>query len=97
MLLVTAFLFMLLLVFSIVVITLRPTPEQRVFAKRLAEIRVTNADGAAGAGADGLLKPATDGNFEWLEEILQRFPVTSKVQLLILQANSKTTFGTLIV
>jgi tight adherence protein B len=96
MLLVTAFLFMLVMIFGIFAFTMRPTAEQRSVNKRLASLRAQSGQGGAGDEQDLLLKEPAPGNFGWLEDMLQQFPVTEKVQLLILQAHSGTTFGTLL-
>lgn len=96
MLLVSAFLFMLVTIFGILAFTMRATPEQRSVNQRLASIREQRKQGGIAAEQDFLLKESAGGNFAWLEEMLQQFPVTEKVQLLILQAHSATTFGTLI-
>ncbi len=97
MLLVSAFLFMLLMVFGILAFTMRSTPEQRAVASRLSSVRVKPGDGAIlGGEQDLLLKEPAPGNFGWLEDMLEQFPITDKVQLLILQAHSSTTFGSLL-
>jgi tight adherence protein B len=96
MLLLTAFLFMLVMIFGILAFTMRPTAEQRSVNKRLASIRAQTGQGGAGAEQDLLLKEPAPGNFGWLEDMLQHLTVTEKVQLLILQAHSSTTFGTLL-
>jgi len=96
MLLLTAFLFMLVMIFGIFAFTMRPTAEQRSVNKRLASIRAQTGQGGIGDEQDLLLKESAPGNFGWLEDMLQQFPVTDKVQLLILQAHSSTTFGTLL-
>lgn len=96
MLLLSAFLFMLLVIFGILAFTLRPTAEQRFVTGRLASIQAHTAQGGIGTQQDLLLKEPAPGNFGWLEDMLQQFPVTDKVHLLILQAHSTTTFGTLL-
>lgn len=96
MLLLSAFLFMLLMIFAILAFTMRATPEQRVVSGRLASIRAQTAQGTIGGEKDLLLKEPAPGNFGWLEDMLEQFPVAEKVQLLILQAHSSTTFGTLL-
>jgi tight adherence protein B len=93
-----AFMFMLLLVFGILLVTMRATPEQKAVSSRLASIRATTGQGgASSAEQDGLLKAEASGNFDWIEDLLERFSITQKMQSLILQANSTTTFGTMIV
>jgi tight adherence protein B len=89
--------FMMMMVFGIVLLTMRATPEQKAVNSRLASIRATTGKGAAGTVEDGLLKAEVTGNFDWIEEMLVQFSITQKMQSLILQANSNTTFGTMIV
>jgi tight adherence protein B len=96
MLLLSAFLFMLVMIFGILAFTMRPTVEQKSVTKRLASIRAQTGQGGIGEEQDLLLKESAPGNFGWLEDMLQQFPVTEKVQLLILQAHSSTTFGSLL-
>ncbi len=89
-----AFLFMLLSIFTIVLVVLRPTAEQKIMAARLASMR---AFGSEGVQDGGLLKEEVADSFGWVEEILRQFSIAKKTQLLILQADSKTTFGALVV
>jgi tight adherence protein B len=96
MLLLTAFFVMLFTVFGIVALTMSPSAEQKAVAKRLASIRAATGITITGHGQDGLLKAEDSGRFGWLEDILRQLPITGRVQLLILQADSQTTFGTLI-
>ena len=96
MLLLTAFLFMLVMIFGIFAVTMRPTADQRSVNKRIASLRPQTGQAGAGNDQDLLLKESAPGNFGWLEDMLQQFSVTEKVQLLILQAHSSTTFGSLL-
>jgi tight adherence protein B len=95
MILFAAFFVMLFTIFGIVAITMSPSTEQKAVSKRLASIRAATG-GVSGERQDGLLKIEDAGRFGWLEDILRQLPVTDRVQLLILQADSQTTFGTLI-
>ena len=97
MLVLTAFFFMLFSVFGIAVVTMSPTVEQKVVAKRLASIRAATGGSAMGEDQEGLLKVEDAGKFGWLEDILRQLPIAARVQLLIAQADSGTTFGTLMV
>lgn len=96
MLLLTAFLVMLVLIFVVMAVVAAPTPEQKAFTNRLASIRRTAVNGETGAG-EGLLKHTAPGSFGWLEDMVTSLPITAKAQLLILQADSKTHVGTLMV
>ena len=96
MLLLSAFLFMLVMIFGILAFTMRATPEQRSVSSRLASIRAQTGQGGLAGDQSLLLKEPAAGNFGWLEDMLQQFPITEKVQLLLLQADSSTTFGSLL-
>ena len=96
MLLLSAFLFMLLMIFGILAFTMRATPEQRSVTGRLAAIRAQTGQGGIVGDQSLLLKEPAAGNFGWLEDMLHQFPITEKVQLLLLQADSSTTFGSLL-
>ncbi len=97
MLIPLAFMFMMMMVFVILLVVMRATPEQKAISGRLASIRAATGQGGVGAEQDGLLKADSSGSFDWIEELLARFSVTQKMQSLILQANSTTSFGTVIV
>jgi tight adherence protein B len=96
MILFLAFTFMVLLVFCIVVITMRSTPEQKAVTKRLATIRASTGGLLANSEESQLLKEEATGGFVWIEELLERFSLTHRLRTLLLQANSKTTLGTLV-
>ena len=97
MLLVSAFLIMMSMIFCTLLVVMRPTAEQKSIAKRLATVRMAGLDGKSELGSGGLLKEETVGNFGWIDDLLEQFSITEKVQQLILQADSKTTLGGLIV
>lgn len=92
--LLLAFLFMLFLMFTVVVVVMRPTTDQKAITKRLATMRTSGSEGVEDGG---LLKEEIATSFGWVEEILDQFSLAKKTQLLILQADSKTTFGALVV
>lgn len=97
MLLISAFLFMLLTIFGIFAFMMRPTAEQRIVAVRLAAIsKSQNGQGADGDSQDLLLKLPAPGNFGWLEDMFGQLPISGKLKLLILQADSSSNFGTLV-
>jgi tight adherence protein B len=97
MLLLTAFLFMLIMIFVIMAVFAAPTAEQKAFTNRLAAIRRTSYDGSASVGGEGLLKPLAEGHFGWLEDMFENFSFTERLRLLLLQSDSKSNFGTLVV
>jgi tight adherence protein B len=86
---------MLLLVFSMLALTTKPTPDQAGVNARIAEIKAAGVPQRPDNELERLLRDATTGNFGWLEERLQHFRLAQTAQLLILQADSKTTVGML--
>src|SRR4051812_22817961 len=91
-----AFIGMLLITFGVVAVAIRPTSEQKAVDRRLAVIKASGQGTLLSSNElDQLLKATQNSNFGWLDKILQTFSFTQKTQLLILQANSTTTIGTL--
>jgi tight adherence protein B len=96
MLLVSAFLIMMFLIFCTIAVVMRPTADQKAIAKRLVLVRARGLESKLDPSG-GLLKEETSGSFGWIDDILAEFPITAKAQRLINQADSKTTLGSLIV
>lgn len=84
-----------LLTFGIVVILLRPTPDQKALEKRLATLKSTE-DGSIERtlDLDLYLKTLKRGSFSWLEDLVAESGFTRKVQLLIVQSDCATAVGT---
>ncbi len=96
-LLITAFTGVLLLTFCAVAFILQPSADQKAIARRIAIIEATGSNGKLLAGdALELLKADQSGPFGWLEELLKSYQFSQRIQLHILQAQSTTTPGTLI-
>ena len=84
--------------FVVVAVMLRPTQDQKVLARRINVIGQQRTEGAAGgAEMEQYLKAQTSGSFGWIEDIFKETSFTRNLRLLILQSNSKTTLGALIV
>jgi tight adherence protein B len=96
-LLVLGFLSILLITFGLVAAMSRRSPEQKSIDQRLALIdpNTRNEDGTAPETAQ-LLKVTKAERFGWLEDILENYKFARKLQIRIMQANSSTTVGTLI-
>ena len=95
--LVLFFLFLVLVIFVAVTTATRPTPDERAMEKRI--LALSASTGEAGQNPqdfDQLLKAAVEGNFGWLEEAMRKFRFTAKLQLLLMQADAKTTIGALV-
>ncbi len=84
-----------LLTFGIVVILLRPTPDQKALDKRLATLKASE-DGSVGRtlDLDLYLKTLKRGSFGWLEDLVSGSAFARKLQLLIVQSDSPTAVGT---
>jgi tight adherence protein B len=96
--LVLGFLTILAATFGLVVILTRDSAEQQSVALRMATIQTpVKALNAMTPVAAQLFKATTVSKFGWLEEILERFEFSRKLQLRIMQAHSSTTVGTLLV
>jgi tight adherence protein B len=83
--------------FLLVIVMTRPSAEEKLVEQRMAVIRQSKKDVAASAEVEQLFKVARVGKFAWLDELLGRFHFGQSLQTRILQANSTTTGGTLIV
>jgi tight adherence protein B len=91
-----AFIGMLLITFGVVAFVFRPSAEQKGIDRRIAVIKASGAGSLlAGNELDQLLKATQTSNFGWLDKLLHSFSFSQKTQLLILQANSTTSVGTL--
>jgi tight adherence protein B len=96
MLLFLAFTGMLLITFGVVAFVLRPSAEQKGVDRRIAVIKASGPGSMLGGNElDQLLKATQTSNFGWLDKLLHSFSFSQKTQLLILQADSKTSVGTL--
>jgi tight adherence protein B len=93
MMLFIAFVTMVLLTFTVVAIVLRPSEEQKAVVKRLGDIKTPDGTLARSNELDLLLKQASEGSFGWLEDLLQQMGMGEKMALLILQADSHSTAG----
>ena len=95
--LAVAFIGILTLTFGTVVFFTRPTAEQRAIDQRIAVVKSTGIGSKLrGEALDQLLKATQESSFGWLEKLLHSYQFSHRIQLLILQANSKTTVGALV-
>ena len=84
--------------FVIIAIMLRPTQEQKTLARRIRVIGSQRTEaGAISSDLEQYLKTQATGSFGWLEAMVKEVPVERSLRLLILQANSRTTVGSLVV
>jgi tight adherence protein B len=75
---------------------MQPSSDQKAVARRIAVIEATSNGGRLQGGALELLKIGETSAFGWLEELLGSYRFSQRIQLHILQAQSKTTPGTLV-
>ena len=92
--LVLAFLIGTLVTFGIVAIMLRPSADRKAMTARLESLRRAS-DGSAvpTLGLDLYLKSVQRGSFGWLEDIVSGTPFSRRIQLLVLQSDSSTSVG----
>lgn len=97
-LLVFAFLVIGLLTFCIVAFATKATPEQKALDRRIVAIKASNEDaGAKREDLEQYLRTETAGSFAWLEDLVESSSFSYRVRQLIVQANSTTSLGSLMV
>lgn len=94
---VLAFIVSTTVMFGVVIILLRPTADQKAMSVRLDSLQ-SGADGsdAPTLDLDLYLKSAKRGSFGWLEDIVSGTLFSRHIQLLIVQSDSGTTVGTVL-
>jgi tight adherence protein B len=96
-LLVIGFLAILAASFGLVVVLTRGSPEEKSIGVRMAAIQApAKTMGEMTPVAAQLFKAIRTSKFGRLEEILERFAFSRKLQMRIMQAHSSTTVGTVI-
>jgi tight adherence protein B len=95
--LVLAFFSILLASFGFVVALTRQSADEKIVSERMAWIHLSQKT-KAGAGPDSgqLLKETKKSRFDWLDEMLLRFPFAQTLQVRILQARSANSVAGLI-
>lgn len=95
-LLFAGFLIILCLTFAVVVFATRPTQSERALDERLSSINTSKVlDGGQSTTIGRLMK--THRGARWGRELLKRYEVARKLQLLIVQSGSKTSLDRLAV
>jgi tight adherence protein B len=83
--------------FGLVIVMTRSSPEEKTIERRMALIRMSSKNPVSvNTQVEQLFKATRTGRFGWLEEILGHFHFGQSLHRRMLQANSKTTAGTLI-
>ncbi len=92
--LLVAFVGILLIIFGAAAFVLRPTSEQKAVARRIEVIKASGEETYVGGNElDKLLKSTQNTRFGWLENLVHSYHFAQKMRLLILQADRKTTIG----
>jgi tight adherence protein B len=93
---VLVFLLILSVTFGVMVAMTRPSPQEKVMDQRMASLYQAKNKGSATAKTEQLFKATKRSRFGWLDEILEPYPFTQRIQKRILQAGSSTSVGSLI-
>jgi tight adherence protein B len=91
------FIVIVIVTFGIVIIATRPTKEQVRVQRRLTNLRSPQGENrATDFRLEEFLSDPDSRSFEWLEEVFGRATSTEAIKLLLLQADSRWSAGTLI-
>ena len=83
--------------FGLAVYVLRQTPDQKAMDKRLSSLKARDGgSGVATLNLDLYLKTLKRGSFGWLEDIAAGTGLARKIQLLIIQSDSASPVGTVL-
>jgi tight adherence protein B len=93
---VLGFISIMVATFVLIAVMTKPSDQERLMSQRMASIRPSPTKATVTPEAEQLLKATEVSRFSWLEKILQDYSFAQKVQKRILQANSSTTVGTLV-
>jgi tight adherence protein B len=93
---VLGFISIMVATFVLIAVMTKPSDQERLMSQRMASIRPSPTKSSVTPETQQLLKATEVSRFSWLEKILQDYSFAQKVQKRILQANSSTTVGTLV-
>ncbi len=93
---VLGFISIMVATFVLIAVMTKPSDQERLMSQRMASIRPSPTKSSVTPETQQLLKATEVSRFSWLEKILQDYSFAQKVQKRILQANSGTTVGTLV-
>jgi tight adherence protein B len=88
---ILAFVVIMVLMFGILLVALKPSTEEKSLDKRLTQLKST--PGQISGAPDGLLLAQTEDSFAWLARITENFKISEKIQQLILHADANLTLG----
>ena len=93
---VLGFISIMVATFVLIAVMTKPSDQERLMSQRMASIRPSPTKSSVTPETQQLLKATEVSRFSLLEKILQDYSFAQKVQKRILQANSSTTVGTLV-
>jgi len=82
--------------FGVVVLLMRPTPDQLVLEQRLKALKSNGEESTPSMDLDLYLKTLKRGNFGFVEDMVGGTPFSRSIQLLIVQSDSATTVGAVV-
>jgi tight adherence protein B len=95
-LVVLIFLVILLVTFGLVIVVTRLSPQEKIVNQRMAFIHLPKDKAGAVPEREQLLKTTRASRFGWMDEILEPYSFARALEKRMVQANSSTTVGTLI-
>ena len=91
---VSVFIALMVLVFLVLIIAMRPSESEKALQQRLRTIE--HASTGAVDEATDILRQETLSDIPWLNDLMQQVPIFRKLQHLLTQAESTWTVGTLV-
>jgi tight adherence protein B len=90
----TVFIALMVLIFVVVIIAMRPSQSEKALQQRLRTIEIAST-GAVDDATD-ILRQETLSDIPWLNDLMQQVPIFRRLQHLLTQAESTWTVGTLV-
>jgi tight adherence protein B len=98
MILIVAFLSILTVTFGVMAVVTGPSQGQKVIERRIVDLASSKGgEGSPQFEASQILKQEPDSQFQWLEKLLEKYQFSRMIEKQIMQANSKTTLGKLLI
>ena len=94
---VVAFIASMLFTFGIAMFLIRPTADQKAVSRRLDALKARDASVTTTQNLDLYLKTTERGQFGWVEDLLAGTGISRTIQLMIMQSDSPTTVGAVVV
>ena len=91
-----AFLAILMITFGVMSFVSSPPATEKAVERRIADLSSVRTEGVVNVEAAQILKTESQSSFAWLEELLEKYQIARRIEIRIMQANSKTTVATLV-